>query len=79
MGSWWAYRVGCGEAGIHRPIVAGMAGKAKGNALPINILRKFIEGCQSIILSGGYEDDEDNGDEFTYTGAGGRDLSGNKR
>ena len=25
------------------------------------------------------QDDEDNGDSFTYTGAGGRDLSGNKR
>nr|XP_053636123.1 E3 ubiquitin-protein ligase UHRF1-like [Cherax quadricarinatus] len=29
----------------------------------------------SIVLSGGYEDDEDNGDSFTYTGSGGRDLS----
>ena len=32
-----------------------------------------------ILQPGGYEDDEDNGEEFTYTGAGGRDLSGNKR
>lgn len=31
------------------------------------------------MLSGGYEDDVDNGDEFLYTGSGGRDLSGNKR
>jgi len=31
------------------------------------------------VLSGGYEDDVDNGDEFFYTGSGGRDLSGNKR
>ena len=30
-------------------------------------------------MSGGYEDDEDNGDEFVYTGSGGRDLKGNKR
>lgn len=30
-------------------------------------------------MSGGYEDDEDDGETFTYTGAGGRDLSGNKR
>ena len=37
------------------------------------------EGSYSIVLSGGYEDDEDNGDEFTYSGSGGRDLSGNKR
>ena len=34
-------------------------------------------GCQSIVLAGGYEDD--NGDVFTYTGSGGRNLSGNKR
>jgi len=31
------------------------------------------------VLSGGYEDDVDNGDVFLYTGSGGRDLSGNKR
>ena len=38
-----------------------------------------MDGAYSIVLAGGYEDDEDFGDEFTYTGAGGRDLSGNKR
>jgi hypothetical protein len=27
-------------------------------------------GCQSIVLSGGYEDDTDNGDTFYYTGTG---------
>ena len=37
-----------------RPPVAGIAGSEK-------------KGCQSIVLAGGYEDDEDNGDEFTYT------------
>lgn len=36
-------------------------------------------GAFSVVLSGGYEDDVDNGDEFLYTGSGGRDLSGNKR
>ena len=36
-------------------------------------------GAQSVVLSGGYEDDLDNGDWFLYTGSGGRDLSGNKR
>ncbi len=30
----------------------------------------------SLVLSGGYEDDVDNGDEFTYTGSGGRELKG---
>ena len=33
--------------GVHRPPVAGIAGKAK-------------VGSQSIVLAGGYEDDEDN-------------------
>lgn len=37
------------------------------------------DGAYSIVLSGGYEDDVDNGDNFLYTGSGGRDLSGNKR
>jgi hypothetical protein len=32
----------------------------------------------SLVLSGGYEDDVDNGDEFTYTGSGGRELKGQK-
>ena len=43
------------EEGVHRPHVAGIAGKAS-------------EGAQSIVLSGGYEDDVDYGDEFFYTG-----------
>merc|ERR1711981_696321 len=62
----WQYRIQCAEAGIHRPPVSGIAGS--GNV-----------GCQSIVLAGGYEDDEDLGVTFTYTGSGGRDLSGNKR
>ena len=55
------------EEGIHRPPVGGIAGSAKS------------KGAQSIVLNGGYEDDTDMGDEFYYTGSGGRDLSGNKR
>lgn len=54
------------EAGIHRPPVGGIHGRDN-------------QGAFSIVLSGGYEDDVDNGDEFLYTGSGGRDLSGNKR
>jgi len=30
-------------------------------------------GAESIVLSGGYTDDEDHGDEIIYTGDGGRD------
>lgn len=54
------------EAGVHRPPVGGIHGRDN-------------DGAYSIVLSGGYEDDEDNGDSFWYTGSGGRDLSGNKR
>ncbi len=38
-------------------------------------------GCYavSIIVSGGYEDDEDDGTELVYTGQGGNDLLGKKR
>ena len=66
VGMSWLQRIQVSEEGVHRPPVAGISGKAK-------------EGSQSIVLAGGYEDDEDNGDTFFYTGAGGRDLSGNKR
>lgn len=66
VGMNWFFRVQISEEGIHRPHVAGIAGSAK-------------TGCPSLVLSGGYEDDIDNGEEFTYTGSGGRDLSGNKR
>jgi len=66
VGMNWLFRVQISEEGIHRPPVAGIAGTAK-------------LGCPSLVLSGGYEDDVDNGEEFYYTGAGGRDLSGNKR
>merc|ERR1719315_911488 len=66
VGMSWLFRVQISEEGIHRPPVGGIAGSAK-------------LGCPSIVLAGGYEDDVDNGEEFTYTGSGGRDLSGNKR
>jgi len=65
-GSSWKYRVQVSETGIHRPPVAGIHGQEK-------------VGAFSIVLSGGYEDDEDNGFNFIYTGSGGRDLGGNRR
>lgn len=44
---------------MHRGMVRGMAGSVqKGKVV-------------SIVVAGGYEDDEDRGDEFTYTGSGG--------
>ncbi|XP_046982149.1 E3 ubiquitin-protein ligase UHRF1-like [Schistocerca americana] len=66
VGTTWRFRIQASEAGVHRPPVGGMHG------------REDI-GAFSIVLSGGYEDDEDFGDWFWYTGAGGRDLSGNRR
>ena len=66
VGMSWQYRVQVAGTGVHRPPVAGISGQGK-------------IGCQSIVLAGGYEDDKDEGDMITYTGAGGRDLSGNKR
>ena len=41
----------------NRPTVAGIHGSE-------------TEGCYSLALSGGYEDDIDMGDCFTYTGSG---------
>lgn len=37
------------------------------------------EGVAAIVLSGGYEDDEDNGNEIIYTGAGGNDSNTGKQ
>ncbi|GFR27408.1 e3 ubiquitin-protein ligase UHRF1 [Trichonephila clavata] len=66
VGTMWKFRVQVSESGVHRPHVAGIHGREG-------------DGAYSIVLSGGYEDDLDEGDEFKYTGSGGRDLSGNKR
>lgn len=66
VGSQWKFRVQVSESGAHRPHVAGIHGRS-------------TDGAFSLVLAGGYEDDVDDGNEFTYTGSGGRDLSGNKR
>ncbi|KIM58347.1 hypothetical protein SCLCIDRAFT_1218693, partial [Scleroderma citrinum Foug A] len=49
----------CAESAVHRPLMAGIYGTRD-------------EGAYSIVLSGGYKDDEDRGDTIIYTGAGGR-------
>ena len=61
----WQFCIQASEVGVHRPPVGGIAGTA-------NV------GCQSIVLAGGYKDNEDFGDRFFYTGCGGWDLSRNK-
>ncbi|MFE6744750.1 YDG/SRA domain-containing protein [Kitasatospora purpeofusca] len=48
------------EARVHRPLQAGICGTKD-------------SGAESIVVSGGYEDDEDYGDILIYTGQGGRD------
>ncbi|RLN01204.1 E3 ubiquitin-protein ligase ORTHRUS 2-like [Panicum miliaceum] len=66
VGETWADRLECRQWGAHFPHIAGIAGQS-------------THGAQSVALSGGYEDDEDHGEWFLYTGSGGRDLRGNKR
>ena len=46
-------------SGLHPPLQAGISGAAE-------------EGADSIVVSGGYEDDKDFGDLIIYTGQGGR-------
>ncbi|KAK6177056.1 hypothetical protein SNE40_015238 [Patella caerulea] len=62
VGTVWLTRMECCRDGVHRPTVAGIHGGENGT--------------YSIALSGGYEDDIDLGECFTYTGEGGRDLKG---
>jgi len=54
-------RLELSHTGIHRPTMAGISGTSH-------------EGADSIVLSGGYEDDKDYGDRIIYTGHGGRDA-----
>ncbi|MEN6640961.1 MAG: YDG/SRA domain-containing protein [Armatimonadia bacterium] len=60
-GTWFEDRRALHEAGVHRPLQAGICGSA-------------AEGAESIVMSGGYEDDEDHGDVIIYTGHGGNDT-----
>ena len=61
VGKKWHYRIGASWDGTHAPSIAGISGK-------IGL------GVYSIALSGGYEDDIDEGYRFVYTGSGGRNL-----
>ncbi len=60
VGTVFANRRELQEAGIHRPLQAGICGSEK-------------TGAESIVLNGGYEDDVDAMDEIVYTGHGGND------
>jgi putative restriction endonuclease len=52
-------------AGIHRSTMGGISGPAK-------------DGADSLVISGGYEDDIDQGDVIIYTGQGGQDQKKNQ-
>lgn len=58
-GTFFSNRIELSIAKIHRPRQAGISGSQ-------------TEGADSIVVSGGYEDDEDFGDIIIYTGHGGR-------
>ncbi|QKW20479.1 HNH endonuclease [Kitasatospora sp. NA04385] len=53
------------EAGVHRPLQAGICGTKR-------------SGAESIVVSGGYKDDQDYGDVIVYTGHGGQDAAKNQ-
>jgi hypothetical protein len=62
-GTLFPNRAALSAARVHRPTQAGISGSAH-------------QGADSIVVSGGYEDDEDLGDVIIYTGHGGRAASG---
>ncbi|KAH8094514.1 PUA-like domain-containing protein [Cristinia sonorae] len=59
VGTTWASRQECSDSAVHPGIISGIYGPS-------------AHGAYSIVLSGGYEDDVDLGETFTYTGSGGR-------
>lgn len=61
-GTEFANRAQLAASGIHRPTQAGISGST-------------AEGADSIVVSGGYEDDEDYGDYIIYGGQAGTDTN----
>ena len=59
-GTEFASRADLSASGVHRPTQAGICGSG-------------AEGAESIVVSGGYEDDEDYGDYLIYGGQAGFD------
>ncbi|KAK7678599.1 hypothetical protein QCA50_006307 [Cerrena zonata] len=56
----WPSRKACSDSGVHVGIIAGIYGSK-------------VHGAYSIALSGQYNDDDDQGETFMYTGTGGRE------
>lgn len=65
VGSTFKNRIELAEAKVHRPRQGGICGGQ--------------DGAESIVVSGGYVDDEDDGDQVIYTGQGGRDPNTGKQ
>lgn len=65
-GHWFEGRKEMMPSSFHRNWGAGIDGNGS-------------EGTAAIVLSGGYEDDKDLGDEIIYTGAGGNDSNTGKQ
>lgn len=59
-------RAALASSGVHRPLQAGISGSEK-------------SGADSVVVSGGYEDDEDHGAVIIYTGHGGQDPNTKKQ
>lgn len=59
-GSTFKNRVVASQSGVHTPRQQGISGNGR-------------DGANSVVVSGGYADDEDLGSEIIYTGAGGND------
>jgi putative restriction endonuclease len=66
VGTTFESRAALGQAWVHRPPMGGISGNGR-------------EGADSIVVSGGYIDDEDYGDELIYTGHGGNDPATKKQ
>lgn len=60
VGQWFPNRMALTEAWVHRPPQNGISGNGR-------------EGADSVVVSGGYIDDEDHGEYIIYTGMGGND------
>ncbi|NBO53753.1 MAG: SRA-YDG domain-containing protein [Actinobacteria bacterium] len=66
VGTVFANRIEASIAGVHRPRQAGISGAGDG-------------GADSIVVSGGYIDDQDFGSRIIYTGHGGNDPASRRQ
>lgn len=65
VGTWFENREAVRAAGLHKHPMAGIGYEPGGNA-------------ESIVISGGYKDDVDEGNRIIYTGQGGQSKAGSK-